>query len=79
MDLENDSDEDISMLVDDDDAPDLSGSEKVGVLVGDYNQGKPSGLNGGEATEASWAIVAVVKKKITFSKRPMPITNKATR
>jgi hypothetical protein len=83
-DPENDADEDISMLVDgedDDGVPDLSRSEKIGVHnLGD--QGKPSGANEDsepEATRTSWAIVAVVKKKIIFPKRPMPTMNRATK
>lgn len=35
-----------------------------------------SGLDG---SGSSWSITAIVKKKITFSKRPMPITTKVAR
>ncbi len=35
-----------------------------------------SGLDG---SGVSWSITAIVKKKIIFAKRPMPITNKVTR
>jgi hypothetical protein len=78
-DPENGTEEDMSMLVDedeDDDVPDVSRSEKIGLheFGDDHSQEKDGrGLN---EPGASWAIVAVVKKKIIFSKRPMPITNK---
>lgn len=67
------------MLIDgeDDGAPDLSRSEEI-----DLDLGRPSGSKEGSrlgGSEASWAIVAVVKKKIIFSKRPMPTTNKPTK
>ena len=69
------------MLVDEDDeVPDLSRSTKIVPHdANDYDQGRSSGSGSGlEGSRTKWAIVAIVKKKIIFSKRPMPITNKAT-
>ena len=78
---ENDADEDMSMLVcEDNNVPDPSRSEKFWDRdLGD--EGKPSESNEGglETTETRWTLVAVVQKKIIFSKRPMPIVNRATK
>ena len=63
----DDEDEGMAMAIDDD-----SGGV-LGHSAGKEANGNGSGL---EISGVSWTIAAVVKKKIIFSKRPTPVSNK---
>ena len=61
-------DEDEAMAIDDDSGGDVPGHAELKEA-----NGNGSGL---ESSGVSWTIAAVVKKKIIFSKRPTPVSNK---
>lgn len=63
--------EDSAMVVDVNDNPVDSGGKERQV-----RNGSRSGMEG---SGANWTVVAIVRKKIIFSKRPMPISNKNIR
>ncbi|KAH7884472.1 Ctf8-domain-containing protein [Phlebopus sp. FC_14] len=53
--------------------------QPLGVLQKDvHKQGESSDAEPGENEQRAWKITAVVKKKIVFSKRPMPIAKPAS-
>ncbi len=72
----------------DEDADSVDEDEAMVIDDGDHDSGVPGHSGGKELKEAngsgsglessgvSWTIAAVVKKKIIFSKRPMPVSNK---
>jgi chromosome transmission fidelity protein 8 len=65
-------DEDEAMAIDDSDYDSGVPGHSAGKELKEAN-GSRSGL---ESSGVSWTIAAVVKKKIIFSKRPTPVSNK---